>query len=281
MLQIKLEWTDNSVSLSQNRQIESLKKKFNVCDSKRVFTTPMETKLKLTKGDANNLPDVPYRELVCSLLFIARYTRPDILFAVTLLCRFLTNYTEVHWKAAKRVLCYTASTTDRVLFYTRNVKAPALELYTDSDWGSDQIDGRSTSGVLLLLYGNPVTWSTDKQTNVALSTSEVEYIAISSGFKEAKYFINLMQVEMKLRVTPIRSRVDNIGAGYMAEQSVTNKRTKHINLRYHYVREEISEFKNFEMEYVATKANTSDIFTKPLDRGLFEFHRDTLMKLVA
>jgi hypothetical protein len=90
-----------------------------------------------------------------------------------------------------------------------------------------------------------------------------------------------MQVEMKLRVTPIRSRVDNIGAGYMAEQSVTNKRTKHINLRYHYVREEISEFKNFEMEYVATKANTSDIFTKPLDKGLFEVHRDTLMKLVA
>ena len=61
MLQIKLECTDNSVSLSQNSQIESLKKKFNVCDSKRVFTTPMETKLKLTKGDANNLPDVPYQ----------------------------------------------------------------------------------------------------------------------------------------------------------------------------------------------------------------------------
>ena len=61
MLQIELEWTDNSVSLSQNSQIESLKKKFNVCVSKRVFTTPMETKLKLTKGDANNLPDVPYQ----------------------------------------------------------------------------------------------------------------------------------------------------------------------------------------------------------------------------
>ena len=153
MLQIKLEWTDSSVSLSQNRQIESLKKKFNACDSKRVFTTPMETKLKLAMGDANNLPDVPYRESgVCSLLFIARYTRPDILFVVTLLCRFLTNYTEVHWKAATRVLCYTASTTYRVLFYTPNVKAPALELYTDSDWGSDQIDGRSTTAVWQSCY---------------------------------------------------------------------------------------------------------------------------------
>ena len=161
--------------------------------------------------------------------------------------------------------------------FTRNVDAPPVVVYTDSDWGSDRIDGRSTSGVLVLIYGNPATWSTEKQTNVALSTSEAEYIALTSGFKEAKYFINLMQVEMKIQVTPILSKIDNIGAGYMGEQSVTNKRTKHIDLRYHYVREEIQEFKNFDLEYVATKLNTSDIFTKPLDRTLFEFHRDTLM----
>jgi len=148
----------------------------------------------------------------------------------------------VHWKAAnsKRGLCYTASTTDRVLLYTRNLKAPVLEFYTDAAWGSDQIDGRSTSGVLLLLYGNPVAWSIEKQTNVALTTSEAEHIAITSGFNEAKKFINLMQVEMKLRVTRIRSRVDDIGAGYMAAQSITNKRTKHVNLRYHYVKQEIT-----------------------------------------
>ena len=113
-----------------------------------------------------------------------------------------------------------------------------------------------------------VTWSTGKQTNVALSTSEAEYIAITSGFKEAKYLINLVQVRMKLRVTPISSRVDNIGAGYMAVQSVTNTRAKIINLRYDYVREEISEFENFEMEYVATKANTSDIHQTTSQRTL-------------
>ena len=101
MLQMKLSWTENSVTLSQNRQIESLNQKFNMCDSERVFTTPMEAELKLTKGDSNNLPGVPYRELVCSLLFIARYTRPDILFAITLLCRFLANYTEVLGKLPK------------------------------------------------------------------------------------------------------------------------------------------------------------------------------------
>jgi len=215
--------------------------------------------------------------MVCSLLFIARYTRPDILFAVTMLCRYLVCYTEIHWKAAKRVLIYLKNTMDITLVYTRNITARPLELYVDSDWGSDPVDGRSTSGVLIMLYGNPVTWSSEKQSNVALSTSEAEYMAITSGFKEVKYFINLMQVEMKLLVTPVKTNLDNIGAGYMAEQSITNKRTKHINLRYHYVREEIQEFKNFDLDYIDTKNNTSDIFTKPLDRGLFEKHRDTLM----
>jgi hypothetical protein len=144
----------------------------------------METKLKLTNGDLNNIPDVPYRELVCSLLFIARCTRPDISFAVTLLVRFLTNYTEAHLKAETWVLCYTASTTDRVLLYNRNLKAPVLEFHTYLDWGSDEIDGRSTYGVLLLVCGIPVAWSAGKRTHVALSKSEAEYIANTSRFRK-------------------------------------------------------------------------------------------------
>ena len=177
MLQMKLSWTENSVTLSQNIQIESLNQKFNtpICVTRREFSQlPWKLNLSLQKV-IQTIYMIYHTELVCSLLFIARYTRPDILFAITLLCRFLTNYTEVHWKAAKRVLCYTVSTTDRVLSFTRNQAAPALELYTDSDWDSDQIDGRSTSGVLILLYGNPVAWSTEKQANVALSKSDRIY----------------------------------------------------------------------------------------------------------
>jgi hypothetical protein len=142
-------------------------------------------------------------------------------------------------------------------------------------WGSGQINGMSTSGVPLLLYGNPVTWSTEKQTHVVHSTSGAKYIAITLGLKEAKYFINLMQVEMKLRVTPIRSRVEHLGSGYMAEQSVTNKNQAYQPAFSLSERGDI-RVQNFEMDHVATKANTSDIITKSLDRGLFEVHRDTL-----
>ena len=88
----------------------------------------------LRAGDPKNLPDVPYRGLVCALLFIARYTRPDIMFAVCFLCRYLSNYTDAHWKAAKRILIYLKNTTDIKLRYTRFPKAKPLEVYTDSDF---------------------------------------------------------------------------------------------------------------------------------------------------
>jgi hypothetical protein len=91
ILQMSLEWTNNNqLFLSQNRQIEKLIEKYNLKDSKQTFKTPMEAKLNLIGGSKDNLPDVPYAQLVCALLFIARCTRPDILFPVTLLYRYLT-----------------------------------------------------------------------------------------------------------------------------------------------------------------------------------------------
>ena len=101
----------------------------------------------------------------------------------------------------------------------------------------------------VFLYGNPVTWFSEKQSDVSLSSTEAEYKTLTAGFKEAHYFINLMQVEMKIPVTPITSYIDNVAAAIMAEQSVTNKRTKHINLRYHYAREQIKEGGGQEFQY--------------------------------
>jgi len=80
------------------------------------------------------------------------------------------------------------------------------------------------------------------------------------------YFINLLQSEMNIQITPVQTHVDNIGAAYMAEQVVTNKRTKHISPAYHYAREQVQIFKNYSLKYVNTLLNCSDIFTKPLDR---------------
>ena len=176
ILQMNIEWSPEGATLCQSRQTLKLVSKFQLEHTEKNYHTPMKAKLKLEPGDRDKLPDVPYRELVCSLLFIGRYTRPDILFAITMLCRFLTNYTTQHYKAATRVLVYLKNTLHIELTYTRNLKAKPLVLYIDSDWGGDMVDGRSTSDGIIYLYGTrpylrPYPYKTEKQTDNTLSAT--------------------------------------------------------------------------------------------------------------
>jgi hypothetical protein len=134
-------------------------------------------------GPKDDLPDVPYAQSVYALLFIARCTRPDILFSVTLPCRFLTNYTAEHFKAAIRVLTYLKCPTHFKLVYKITPDVQPVEIFIDSDWGGDKATGRSTAGGINFLYGNPVTWFCQKQGDVSLSTSEAEYKTQTFAFK--------------------------------------------------------------------------------------------------
>ena len=137
---------------------------------------------------------------------------------------------------------------------------------------------RSTSGGVIFAYGNPVAWYSEKQGCVTGSSSEAEYVALNSALKEGNYFINLMQQEMGIKITPAAAHIDNIGAGFMAEQKICNKRSKHIDIKYHYCREQVQEFKNFDLNYVPNGDNVSDIFTKPLDAPVHHKHRNSTMK---
>jgi hypothetical protein len=115
MLQMKLEWTANTVTLSQNKQIAALCTEFGQQDNHVSPVAPMQPKTNIVKGDKRNLPNKPYAELVCSLLFIARYTRPDVLYAVTVLCRYLTCYSEDLFDSAIIILRNLQHTTDKKL----------------------------------------------------------------------------------------------------------------------------------------------------------------------
>jgi hypothetical protein len=174
IIQMSLEWDNDKLYLSQNRQIERLIDKYNLQDSKQASKKPMKPKLNIMAGPKEDLPDVPYAQLVCALLFISRCTRPDILFSVTLLCRYLTKYTSPHIKAAIRVLSYLNCTMDFKLVHKMTPDVQPLEIFIDSDWGGDKETGRSTAGGIIFLYGNPVTWFGQKQGDVSLSTSEAE-----------------------------------------------------------------------------------------------------------
>ena len=142
-----------------------------------------------------------------------------------------------------------------------------LIIYSDSDWAGDINDRRSFSGSITYLNNSPISWLSKKQITVALSSVEAEYMALSDATKEALYAFNLLRQFFDIE-TPASINIDNKGAGYIAENYVNNKLTKHIDVRYHFVRYYI-EHKLIELFYVPSAENIADIFTKPLSPEIF------------
>ena len=283
ILQMGLTWSPNLdvVSFSQKRQIIRLYHEYS-SEIRRLgvkrHDTPMESELKLYAGEKDNLPDVPYRSAIGAMLFIARMSRPDILYAINVLSRLNTCYTIQHWKYVLRVIVYLFHTADLQLTYRKNPEsARTLVQYCDSSHGDDKQDGTSTCGNITYMYGNAASWNIEKQPDVSLSTSEAEYKTLTYAFRDGMYFYNIFHSELKLtHWFPILTYIDNKGAGYMAETAQNNKRTKHIHIQYHFVREKVQQ-RVHELEYVESANNISDIFTKPLPKGSFEKFRKLML----
>jgi hypothetical protein len=214
--------------------------------------------------------------VIGSLLWIARATRPDILYAVIYLARFSACYEEAHFAAAKRIIRYLVTTVDRKLTYRKQETCPMdLIVYSDSDWASDKNDRKSFAGFVVYLNRCPISWGCKKQVTVALSSTEAEYMALSDATREILYVVQLLTEFVHL-VRPVALNIDNKGAGHIAENNVNNKLTKHIDVRYHFVREHI-ESGLVELFYVPTAFNIADIFTKALGADVFEKLRDMVL----
>ena len=170
--------------------------------------------------------------------------------------------------AAKRVLRYLKQTRDLNLTYVKD-SPEAIIGYSDADWAGDVQDRRSTSGNVFLLGGGAITLSSRKQSSVALSTVEAEYMALRVAKQEGPW---LRQLQEELGVTEAGSTLifeDNQGAISMAKNAVFHKRTKHVQIRYHFVREAV-EKGTITLEYCSTDNMLADSFTKALARDQFE-----------
>jgi hypothetical protein len=146
-----------------------------------------------------------------------------------------------------------------------------LVTYSDSDWAGDKDNRRSISGFIMFLCGVPIVWRSKQQKSVALSSSEAEFVAISEAVKEVLFVIQLLEsmgIEVEL---PVVVRVDNMGAIFMSENASSNTRTRHIDTRYHFVRELIED-KVVEIVFVKTKDNTADGFTKNVTGETYQEH---------
>lgn len=265
---------ENRVYLSQKSYIDKVLERFGMSECKPVVT-PIDVNVKLEKPEcimSDIMEQYPYQSLIGALMHLAVSTRPDISYAVNYLSQFNTNYNIEHWKAAKRVLRYLKGTSDYGLVYERT----GLPLFgvVDADWGGNSIDRRSYSGFAFILAGAPISWEARKQRTIALSSTEAEYMAISEATKEAMYLRDILN-SISVNCECVVLFNDNQSAIKLAQSKNYHSRTKHIDIRHHFIRDKCEEGL-IKLKYLCTERMPADVLTKGLSGTR---HRECLCNL--
>ncbi len=210
-----------------------------------------------------------YQQMVGSLLYITLGTRPDIAYAVIKLSRFTSNPNEIHFTAVKRVFKYLKTTIKYGITYSNKfINNKFITGYCDADYAGDLYTAKSTSGYIFLLAGGPISWKSKLQPVIAQSTTEAEYVVISTAAKEAVFIISLLKELNYYNQAKFPLFTDNNGALLLAKNPVFHERTKHINVKYHYIRDLINKG-IINLIYISTHDQKADGLTKPLERIKF------------
>jgi hypothetical protein len=272
------------ISLSCIPKIDALVEKFGLDLESLGPDTPMTkdfvaTQRPVSKDNSDSIgagsilpPGNRYCELVGSLLYIANTTRPDIAQAVGVLSRYRINPTTAHWNEAIRVLKYLKGTRELALIL--GGKDTELEGFVDADYGGDQDHRFSTTGYVIRVFGGAVVWGSKKQSAVATSTVEAEFMAASAAVKEANWVKGFLE-EIGISPWTVKIHCDNQGCINHLRNPVFSKHTKHIAISFHFAREAIA-LGQVDVKYVPSARNVADIFTKPLTRQVFQGHREAL-----
>ncbi|KAK6118000.1 hypothetical protein DH2020_048255 [Rehmannia glutinosa] len=256
--------------ISQTKYTRDLMKKFGM-EEKSSVKIPMNTSAKMDM-DAYGKPVVQtrYIALIGSLLYLTA-SKPNITFVVGMVSRYQSNPGPAHWAAVKRILRYLKGTKGLSLCY----HGGSLKLvgYSDADGSADRDERKSTSGYAFLLGGAVITWCSKKQPCIALSTMEAEYIACTSAVQEAIWLRRFLQ---SLRITAhvddaVVVYCDNTSALAYAKDPKYHGRTKHIDTRYHCIRESVAQGQTV-LRYIPTSDMVADPSTKPLHRDVFQRH---------
>jgi hypothetical protein len=265
------------IKLTQRAYAERVLRTFGMADCNPV-ATPMDEHLVLEPDKEASRPEDRkwYQRAIGSLMYLMLCTRPDIAYAVSQLGRFAANPSQKHHLALKRVFRYLKGTTDYGLVINTQDQPDILRGYTDANWGRDN-DRRSTGGYIFTFAGTAISWKSKRQATVALSSCEAEYIAESEAAKEAIWLRRLLcqlQVGHSQWDTPEPVTIlgDNRGALALAKNPMYHARTKHVDIRYHFVREKVEE-QLVKMEWIAGGLNPADGLTKPLGKTKFESFR--------
>lgn len=271
LLGVKFNENNGKICLSQEHYIEEVYQRF------KKFHPPISS-LPISKGciysksqspttneELKEMEKIPYRSLIGCLAFIASRTRPDITFAVNLFSQFQQNPGQQHWTGLLKLLGYLYATKELSLDLSRTEKLN-LTAYSDSDFAACRDDRISVGGYIIMCDRSPIVWRSAKQRCVALSTMESEFINIVETAKELMWIRNVLEECRTARISNINCEKyllfnDNMSAISFSKSPIENIRSKHIDVRLHFVRDLVNR-DIFEIKYINTKLNLADLFTK-------------------
>ena len=264
LLGVNFERTGDSIVIHQTDYIDNVCKDFNIIPNSLV-KVPLhvgETYQKPSSSDEEET-EFPYRSLVGSLLFLASRTRPDLLFPTILLSQFNTSHSLKHVKMLKQVLQYACNTRNLGITLSKSPDE-RLYTYTDASWASDRDDRKSFSGFITFLCGIPLSWGCKKQSSVALSSMEAEFMGIVLCLKDTRWlsgiYRNFTPVTDDSNVPVVFS--DSLSAIHFSKNQMETSATKHIDIRFHFVKDWLAK-SYFELKSIPGKENIADVFTKP------------------
>ena len=279
-IQITRDKSSRTIHLSQENYITRMLEKFSLleCQARSVPADPFTRLSKDLGRDSLEEESLirPYREAVGSLIYAVTCTRPDIAFAVNQVAQFSCHPTRAHWEAVKRIFSYLKGTAAYgITFGNKTAGGGALLAYSDADFAANLDDRRSTTGVLLMLNGGPVSWKSQRQSCVSLSTTESEYVAAAAAAKEVVWMRRLLQDIGRHQSKPTLLFCDNQSAIKLVRNPQFHQRTKHIDVKFHFIRD-LQEEHVIDVVYVNTESQLADLLTKGLDGPRFRRLRDEI-----
>ncbi|GKA87196.1 retrovirus-related pol polyprotein from transposon TNT 1-94 [Tanacetum coccineum] len=268
-LGLQIKQMEDGIFFNQSKYIKEMLKKFGLEDSKPM-KTPMSSDTKLTKDEeCESVDSTKYRGMIGSLLYLTA-SRPDIMFSVCLCARFQEAPKTSHLEAVKRIFRYIKGTTHLGLWYPKGTGIETV-VYADSDHAGDYVDRKSTSGICTFVGCCLTSWFSKKQTALAISTTEAEYVSAGKACQQALWMKQAL-IDYDVRLDDVPIMCDNKGAIDLSKNPVQHSRTKHIEIRHHFLRDNVQKG-HISIEKVSSVDNIADILTKPLKRESFNYLR--------
>ncbi|GJT01421.1 ribonuclease H-like domain, reverse transcriptase, RNA-dependent DNA polymerase [Tanacetum coccineum] len=265
-LGIEVTQANGDISIKQSAYASKILKEAGMIDCNETLI-PMDPGTRLTKITEGTMVDsTEYRSIIGCLRYLL-HTRPDLSYSVGLLSRFMQEPKEQHMKAIRQVLRYVKGTKDYGITYKHN-GGNKIHGFSDSSYGVNTQEGKGTTGIIFYYGESPISWSTQKQATVALSSCESEFIAATAAATQALWLKRLLGKLTQSQEEKITIQVDNKSAIALMKNPVFHGRSKHIDIKYHFIRE-CMEREDIQVEFINGEYQKADILTKALPKIRF------------